>query len=145
VIQLSWKKLLTFSLIAASGVSVSGCGNGGSAKSGSGDTDNVDPVIAISGPSSNGTFASYADNVILSGTATDNVGVTRVTWSLNGGAASDVTGLAMWTTPVIQLDEGDNIVTVTATDAAGNQASALLTVTFTPGPGSVFVVPSMPQ
>jgi hypothetical protein len=70
-----------------------------------------------------------ADNVIVSGIASDNVGVTRVTSSLNGATAADATGLTSWSTAVLLLDVGDSTVKVTATDAAGNSADTEITIT----------------
>ena len=55
----------------------------------------------------------------FSGTASDNVGVTRVYWSTNMGYSGTATGTTQWTAS-IPLITGSNTVTVNATDAAGN-------------------------
>jgi hypothetical protein len=116
---------------------VSGCGGGNSSDSTGQQTDRTSPAISILGPTNSGSFTSYADNIIISGTASDNVGVGSVTWSLNGGPATNVTGLGNWSTPVILLNAGDNTIVVTATDAAGNNSSTQIVVSYIPGPSNV--------
>ena len=131
------RRHLSVGLLLVMVIAVTGCGGGGSSRSTQTQNDRVAPTVAITGPTSAGTYTSLADNIIISGNAADNVGVSRVTWSLNGAAPSDVVGLNNWTTPVIALNQGGNTITVSAVDDAGNRSNAQIVVTFSPGPANV--------
>jgi hypothetical protein len=63
------------------------------------------------------------------GTASDNVGVVSVTWASSRGGSGAAFGTSSWVTGPIDLSMGDNVITITATDAAGNVRTATLTVT----------------
>src|SRR6185295_10097251 len=69
----------------------------------------------------------------LSGSATDNVAVTQVSWSNSRGGSGTATGTASWSVTAITLQSGSNILTVTARDAANNTSTDTLTVSYTPG------------
>jgi hypothetical protein len=64
----------------------------------------------------------------LAGVASDNLGVTQVTWSSNRGGSGVGTGTTSWSA-VVALQGGVNEITVTARDANGNTASATVSVT----------------
>jgi hypothetical protein len=97
--------------------------------------DLVSPTVAITAPTASSTFSTSSSPVALGGTASDNVGVSRVTWSNAAtGAAGVASGTTAWSTSVA-LAPGANPITVKSQDPAGNVASALLTVTFTPPAG----------
>jgi hypothetical protein len=68
----------------------------------------------------------------IGGTASDNVGVTLVSWSNDRGGSSNCTGTISWSKNGIALSSGQNEITVTAKDAAGNTGTDILTVTYTP-------------
>jgi hypothetical protein len=91
--------------------------------------DTIAPSIAITSPTSASTFAATGPSLALSGTASDNVGVTQVTWTNNRGGSGTATGTTGWSVSAIALVAGTNIITVTARDAAGNSRPATLTVT----------------
>ena len=65
----------------------------------------------------------------LSGTASDNVGVTQVTWVNDRGGNGVVAGTTNWSVSSIPLVSGTNTITVQARDAAGNLANDVLSVT----------------
>jgi len=94
-------------------------------------TDTVAPTVAITSPASAGTFSASATPLTIGGTASDNIGVTQVTWSNNRGGSGTATGTTNWTASGIVLQPGSNVLTVTARDAAGNTRTASITVTFT--------------
>jgi hypothetical protein len=88
--------------------------------------DSAAPALRIVSPSS--TIVSTASSSItVSGSATDNVGVTAVAWSTSSGGAGAATGLASWSAR-IPLLVGTNVVTVRALDAAGNVGWRSITV-----------------
>jgi hypothetical protein len=62
------------------------------------------------------------------GLATDNVGVTSVTWVNSTGAAGTAAGTMFWKAQDIPLLQGTNNITITAFDAAGNYAWRSITV-----------------
>ena len=90
--------------------------------------DTTAPAVTITGPTSGATWSTSAMSMTLSGTASDNVGVTQVTWVSSRGGSGTTSGTTSWTTP-IALQTGSNVLTVTARDAAGNTSSDALTVT----------------
>lgn len=89
------------------------------------------PTVTISSPTTGDTYATEEDTITLGGSAADNVGVTSVTWINDRGGSGTVSGTDSWTIPNISLQEGNNVITVTAHDAAGNTGSDTLTVTYT--------------
>ncbi|MEQ2006777.1 MAG: CARDB domain-containing protein [Limisphaerales bacterium] len=95
-------------------------------------TDTTSPVVRITSPSTSPLTTSQG-TMVLSGTYEDNLsGVTSVRWqnSANAGDAT-VTGSALsgsWSTPAIALRPGLNLVSVTATDGAGNVGSTAIQV-----------------
>ena len=95
------------------------------------------PTVAITSPTTSGTYTATASPLTLGGTAADNVGVTQVTWTNSRGGSGTATGTTAWTASGIALQTGTNVLTVTARDAAGKTATATLTVTFDTTPPSV--------
>jgi len=94
--------------------------------------DTTAPTVSISSPTTSSTFATTSSGLGLAGTASDNVGVTQVSWTSDRGGAGTATGTANWSVAAIGLESGTNVITVSARDAAGNQSTDILTVTYTP-------------
>ena len=67
----------------------------------------------------------------IGGTASDNAAVTLVNWTNSRGGSGTCSGTSTWSTSGIVLSSGQNVITVTARDAAGNTAADTLTVTYT--------------
>ncbi len=109
----------------ANGGTVSGIVTG----SATGNTDTSPPTITITSPTANSTYTTGSSSLTLGGTASDNVGVTQVTWANSRGGSGTATGTTSWTASGIALQIGTNVLTVTARDAAGNTKTASLTVT----------------
>jgi hypothetical protein len=101
--------------------SPSGGGGGG------GGSDTTPPSMTIVSPSITSVFTSDP-TITISGTATDNVGVTSVRWDtpISGAVAS---GTSNWSTGPIPLLEGMNNIVITAVDAAGNSSWRSISVT----------------
>ncbi len=95
--------------------------------------DQTSPTIAITTPTSGTKYNSSASTVAIGGSASDNVGVTEVAWSSDRGGGGTATGTGSWNVAGIDLQNGQNTITVTARDAAGNTASDVLTVSFKAG------------
>jgi len=76
-----------------------------------------------------GTYRTQDAKIIVTGFASDDSGVVSVTWTNNRGGAGAALGTSSWATTPIELKMGENILTITATDAAGNARTITLTVT----------------
>jgi len=96
--------------------------------------DTSKPSVTISGPTAGTSYTASASPLTVSGTSSDNIGVTQVNWSTDRGASGSASGTTNWTAAGIALQSGSNIVTVTARDLAGNTSTAILTVTYTVAP-----------
>ena len=94
--------------------------------------DTTPPAVTITTPTNQATYGTTSGTVSLSGTATDNVGVTQVTWASSSGASGAASGTGAWSVAGIALQPGSNLFTVTAQDAAGNSSTDTLDVTYTP-------------
>ncbi|MEJ0084588.1 MAG: DUF4082 domain-containing protein [Pseudomonadota bacterium] len=94
--------------------------------------DSTQPAVTITSPTSNATLNVAAATMSLGGTASDNVGVTQVSWVNSRGGSGTATGTTSWSVASITLQSGSNVLTVTARDAAGNTRTDTLTVTYAP-------------
>lgn len=103
--------------------------------SGGGGGDAEAPAIAITAPTSASTFSASSTPLALGGTASDNVGVTLVTWVTDRGQSGTASYAAGSWSASVPLLEGLNAVTVTASDAAGNTSADVLTATYTAASG----------
>ena len=86
--------------------------------------------MTVFSPSPAGTSSRTTESrVVITGGASDNVGVISVTWANSRGGSGAAFGTSSWATGPIELSMGDNIITIIATDAAGNVKTVTLTVT----------------
>ena len=92
-----------------------------------GGSDTTPPTLTIGSPGGT-TVSTSAATIAFSGTASDNVGVTKVTWSTNTGASGTASGTTNWSA-AIPLLTGSNVVTIRAYDAAGNNGWRSVVVT----------------
>lgn len=98
--------------------------------------DGIAPSCVITAPTANATFTTNASSITLSGTCTDNTGVTQVTWENDRGGRGVAAGTATWTVGPIALLPGVNVVTIRATDTVGNQGADVITVEYRPTQGA---------
>jgi hypothetical protein len=94
--------------------------------------DTVDPVVSITAPTSDSIYSASSSPINVSGDASDDIDVNQVTWVNDRGGSGTASGTTSWWISNIQLSEGDNVLTVTATDTSGNQSIDTLSVTYTP-------------
>src|SRR5262249_35319796 len=103
--------------------------------------DTVPPEVRITSPTTANSYNSTSRFIRLMGASSDNVQVTHLTWRNNRGGGGGVRGTNEWTTQLnpfepavndIALASGDNLITVTAWDIAGNSSSTSIVVTYTP-------------
>lgn len=85
--------------------------------------DTTPPTIQLLAPSPNSTVSS---TVTVSGTASDNVGVTSVSVSIDGGTFMSALGTSAWsfTWNTGLLPNGSHTISAKATDAADNTATS---------------------
>jgi hypothetical protein len=87
------------------------------------------PSLTITGPTSTTTLSTP---VTVGGIASDNVGVSVVTWT-NAATGGDgvAGGTTLWSAS-IPLAAGDNLITMTAADPSSNVASDTIIITYVP-------------
>jgi hypothetical protein len=90
--------------------------------------DTTPPTLRVVSPASTSVLA-YSATMTFSGTASDNIGVARVTWTTALGGAGVANGNASWNTGPIAMLVGTNTITIRAYDAAGNSAWRSVVVT----------------
>jgi hypothetical protein len=100
-------------------------------------SDGVLPGITVTGPTLLSIYSSTSSPLLVTLSATDDVGVAAVRWTNSemgaDGSATPGPGTA-WTAD-IPLILGSNTLTFTASDPSGNAATDTLTVNFLPPPG----------
>ena len=92
--------------------------------------DTESPQLAILSPISSGIYSTEQEKISLSGSASDNKGVSSITWTNNTGGAGTAVGTTSWSVSDITLTEGENIVTLVAKDASDNQTSMQFSVMY---------------
>lgn len=90
--------------------------------------DTIPPVVNIVSPSSNGTYKTSSNTVVISGTASDNISLSKVMWSLDSGESGNAQGTGSWTVSGLPLHAGVNTVTITAYDSSDNATDANLSI-----------------
>lgn len=93
--------------------------------------DTTSSTVTITNPTTESTYTTMSSTINLGGTASDSTsGVNSVTWSNNRGGIGTAGGTTNWIVSSISLSYGDNIITVTATDGAGNPGKDTITVNY---------------
>jgi hypothetical protein len=105
-----------------------------------GDSDTTPPHILMVTPQAGGEYTTGNQTVDLAGTAGDDTGVAAVLWNTDVGESGTALGTADWRIDRLPLHDGDNLVTVMAQDASGNQGKATLMVVSRTNPGTTTTV-----
>ena len=84
------------------------------------------PTITITAPTADPTLAASTHFIPLVGTASEGA---VVTWTSDRGGSGTARGTTRWMVPVVPVQPGVNVITVSATDAEGDVATDTLTVT----------------
>jgi hypothetical protein len=94
--------------------------------------DSTNPTVTITVPTSSTTYDAASSPLALGGTASDNVGVTSITWACPNCATKTGTalGTTAWSANIPLTADASNVITVTARDEAGNTSTDAITVTF---------------
>ena len=96
---------------------------------GGGTTDTTKPTVSIGAPTTGSTYSTTQPTINLSGSAADDRGVVQVAWMNSAGGSGVASGTTSWSIASLPLQSGTNVISMTALDAAGNAATATLTVT----------------
>ncbi len=93
--------------------------------------ETVAPSIQIVVPTTNTTYTSLTNLLTLSGTAADNIGVTRVALRNSRDVAEyTATGTISWSFIGLPLFQGTNLITAIAYDASGNSSTDTVRVIY---------------
>ena len=105
-------------------LSMSACSSG----SATGGPENAAISLTISSQSSASTVDTTDSAMSLSGSANSDMGVFKVTWINDRGGGGVATGTDSWHVTSINLELGENKITVTAEDTAGTTISQRIVV-----------------
>ncbi|OGR49910.1 MAG: hypothetical protein A2X37_12025 [Elusimicrobia bacterium GWA2_66_18] len=93
--------------------------------------DTTAPSVSITSPTTSATYSTTTDTIPLSGTSSDNIGISAVSWTNSANSTSGTaSGTTSWSVAGIALVSGNNAITVTAKDAVGNSSSDTIAVTY---------------
>ena len=92
--------------------------------------DHQAPSVLITTPTPLTGVATTSTEVSIGGEVSDDVAVTNLTWQSDQGAGGSLVAGPTFSIPNVALVPGDNRVTVSATDAAGNTGTDELVVTY---------------
>ena len=102
------------------------------------------PSVQITSPAVAGVYTNATGSLNLAGTASDNVGLTHVTWVNDRGGGGNATGTNSWFATGILLQPGTNVLTATAFDRVGNSSTDMLTVIYqTPKASQTITFPAL--
>ena len=100
------------------------------------------PTVTITTPTAAASYTTAATTIALGGTASDDAGISSVTWTNNLGGSGTATGTSTWTVASVPIKAGTNVITVTARDSGGNIATDVLTVTKNDGQSPTLTIAS---
>ena len=97
------------------------------------------PTIAVTSPTGSGSWSTATASLSLAGTAVATGGKTlkAISWRNNRGGEGIGLGTTAWNIDGIDLQPGDNILTVTVRDSSSITASTTYTVSLNTGPVAV--------
>ena len=99
-------------------------------------TEDLLPIILITTPVEGNTYTTGSPTIAIAGSASDDNALQKITWTNSTGSSGIANGTTNWSIEAIDLVEGENLVTVTATDSTGNTAQDAITVTYTAANGN---------
>ena len=138
-IKYAWITLLTIFLGACSGSGGPGAdpfSQGGLA---------VGPIrVTITTPAVGGTLETPDETVTLAGTADSNTEVVSVSWTNDQGGEGEASGGETWNTGTIPLEIGENTITISAKNRAGETGSRTVMIIREGEAGSVTLTLTAP-
>lgn len=90
--------------------------------------DTTLPTISIGNPTASATVSG---TLLMSGTSSDNIAVSKVEVQIDGGALSQATGTTSWSKSIdtTALSNGSHTLTAKATDSSNNTKTTSVTIT----------------
>ena len=93
--------------------------------------DTAAPTVTITSPTSDSAYTTTSAIINIGGSASDSVsGLNSIIWSNDRGGVGTADGITSWYISDINLAGGDNTITVTVTDGAGNRGTDTITVIY---------------
>ncbi len=92
--------------------------------------DSDAPQISITSPTAEFSWLSQENTVTIKGSASDDVGVTSITWTSDQGTSGTADGTTDWSANNLSLVNGDNLFTFKSNDASGKSSSKSMLVTY---------------
>ena len=123
------KRFLPFSTLVLM-LSLAACGGGGETGAANNNGDKSPPTLSINGPTANPTYTTGNANITISGSVSDNEGITELYWQNDRGGNGTINIAPNWSYSGVALQSGVNNITVVAKDAATNEARQTLEVTY---------------
>lgn len=90
--------------------------------------DSIPPTLQITSPTLLSQYSTTHTFIDVGGTASDNIGVSEVTWVNDRGGQGKASGTNQWNISQISLQPGLNVITVTASDAYTNSATDIINI-----------------
>jgi hypothetical protein len=99
------------------------------------DIDNAPPTVRITSPVATSTYQTSVPGVSISGTASDNVGLSaslyyELTGASQGSGTVSISAGGVWALPSLNLNPGATNVAVAILDVAGNLGTARLSILY---------------
>ena len=91
-------------------------------------SENAAVSLTITSPSSASEMDTSDPAVSLAGNAGSDMGIFKVSWANDRGGEGVANGTDSWQTASIDLELGENVITVTAEDTAGTKTSRSIVV-----------------
>jgi len=96
--------------------------------------DTTPPTITIANPTSGSTYKTTSKTINISGSASDSTSeINNVVWHTSKGKDEKESKTISWNISNVDLLEGDNVITIKATDSLGNTGTATITITYAAG------------
>ena len=93
--------------------------------------DTTPPEILITNPTSDTTYKTTSKTITISGSASDITSeINNVVWSTGKGRDETESKTISWSISNVALIEGDNEITIKATDSVGNTGMTTITITY---------------
>jgi hypothetical protein len=126
-----YRSIARHAFLLLTALSLSGCpldSNEVRHEIGSDEPSSTDVNLEITAPVSSSEMDTIDTSVSLSGIASSDLGIYKVSWSDDRGNKGVASGTASWQTGSIDLELGENEITVTAEDTAGTKKSRRINV-----------------
>lgn len=92
--------------------------------------EGIPPTLQITSPTFFDGISGASPTITLGGLAIDDEGVVGMAWTNDRGGGASVAPATEWTIADVPLQPGDNLLSVTATDADGNVSEDVLVATY---------------